>query len=59
MYAFAAGNPLGGDPEFPEAYAYAYKYGITTQSEDNVNMGGNLTRIAMAKMIAQYAINVL
>jgi hypothetical protein len=59
MYAFAAGNSLDLDPEFPEAYAYAYKYGVTTQSTDNVDMGGKLTRIAMAKMIAKYAKNVL
>ena len=59
MYAFGAGTSLDLNPEFPAAYAYAYSNGITTQTEANVNMGGSLTRIALAKMIANYAINVL
>ncbi len=46
--------------EFHDAYDFAYKNWITTM--DNIskaNMNGPLTRIAMAKMISNYAINVL
>lgn len=46
--------------EMLEAYAYAFKNWITTM--DNVkdaDLGWSLTRIAMAKMLSQYAINVL
>jgi len=46
--------------ELQDAYSYAYKNGITTMNTiDKANMEWNLTRIAMAKMIANYAINVL
>jgi hypothetical protein len=56
MYAFGANY----SDELEEAYAYAYKNGITTMSSiDNANMFGSLTRIAMAKMIANYATTVL
>jgi hypothetical protein len=42
------------------AYEFAHRMGITTiNSIDKANMGGELTRIAMAKMLSQYAINVL
>ena len=46
--------------EMQDAYDFAYKNGITTMdSIDQADMEGNLTRIAMAKMMSQYAINVL
>ncbi len=46
--------------EMNRAYQYAYRYGITTKrSIDAAWMNQNLTRIAMAKMLSQYAINVL
>ena len=42
------------------AYEFAYKKGITTMDTiDKANMNWKLTRIAMAKMLSQYAINVL
>ena len=46
--------------EFQQAYNFARSYGIT--SKDNVSeakMNWNLTRIQMAKMLSQYAVNVL
>lgn len=46
--------------ELQGAYDYAYGNGITTQSSiDTANMYGSLTRVAMAKMMANYAIEVL
>ena len=46
--------------EMNEAYQYAYHYGITTMNRiDNANMEGWLTRIAMAKMLSNYALGVL
>ncbi len=43
-----------------QAYNYAYKNYITTMPSINqANMWWNLTRIAMAKMLSTYAINVL
>lgn len=46
--------------ELEGAYGYAYDNGITTMSSiDNADMYGSLTRIAMAKMMANYAIEVL
>ena len=46
--------------EMNDAYQFAYKNGITTMpSIDEADMTGWLTRIAMAKMLSQYAINVL
>jgi len=46
--------------ELEGAYDYAYTLGITTQSTiDTANMYGSLTRVAMAKMMANYAIEVL
>jgi hypothetical protein len=56
MYAFGANY----SDELNEAYAYAYKNGITTMSSiDAADMYGSLTRVAMAKMIANYATTVL
>lgn len=46
--------------EMNEAYEFAYANGITTmKSIDEAEMFDGLTRIAMAKMLSQYAINVL
>ena len=46
--------------EQQEAYNYAYSQNITTISSiENANMNGQLTRIAMAKMISYFAINAL
>ena len=56
MYAFGANY----SDELTEAYTYAYTNGITTMKTiDAANMYGNVTRIEMAKMIANYALNVL
>ena len=42
------------------AYDYAYKHNITTMNSiDRADMYGWLTRIAMAKMLSNYAINIL
>ena len=47
-------------PEFQEAYEFAKGNWITTMPTiQKANMDGKLTRIAMAKMLSQYAINVL
>ena len=46
--------------EFHNAYDFAFKNGITTMpSIDEADMESPLTRIAMAKMLSQYAINIL
>ena len=46
--------------ELQEAYDFAYKNKITTQNSiDKADMYWWLTRIAMAKMLSQYAINIL
>ena len=46
--------------EFNQAYQFAYKNWITTKDTiESAEMNGSLTRIAMAKMLSQYAINVL
>ena len=46
--------------EFNNAYTFAYKNWITTMdSIDKANMNWPLTRIAMAKMLSNYAMNVL
>jgi hypothetical protein len=43
-----------------EAYKFAYENKITTMdSIEEANMEGPLSRIAMAKMLSYYAINVL
>ena len=50
----------GYSVEFNNAYEFAYRAWITTiRWIENANMGGKLTRIAMAKMLSNYAINVL
>lgn len=46
--------------EYQDAYNYAYNQWITTVSPiEKANIYGPLTRIAMAKMISKFAINVL
>lgn len=46
--------------EYQNAYRYAYTNWITTaKTIDKANMNWTLTRIAMAKMVSQYAMNVL
>lgn len=46
--------------ELEGAYEYAYDIGITTQSPiDNANMFGSLLRSHMAKMMSNYAVEVL
>ena len=46
--------------EFQQAYEFAKWNGITTMPTiQKANMDGKLTRIAMAKMLSQYAMNVL
>ena len=46
--------------ELQNAYNFAYQNKITTQdSIDKADMNWGLTRIAMAKMLSQYAINIL
>ena len=55
MYAFGATYSA----EMVQAYDYAHQKGITTMSSiDNADMNGNLTRIALAKMISKYAMEV-
>ena len=50
----------GYSEEMVDAYNFAYKNWITTMSNiENAKMYKGLTRIAMAKMLSQYAINVL
>ena len=47
-------------PEFQQAYEFAKWHWITTMPTiQKADMDGKLTRIAMAKMLSQYAINVL
>ena len=47
-------------PEFQQAYKFAHENWITTKDTiQSAQMNGKLTRIAMAKMLSQYAINVL
>lgn len=50
----------GYSQEMNDAYQFAYKHGITTMdSIQKADMEWWLTRIAMAKMLAYYAINIL
>ena len=50
----------GFSEEFNEAYEFAFKNGITTMDAiEKADMNWGLTRIAMAKMLSQYAINIL
>ena len=47
-------------PELQDAYQFAFQNSITTMdSIDKADMNGWLTRIAMAKMLANYAMNIL
>lgn len=60
LCVFSMGILVAYDQELIGAYSYAHTVGITTQSTiDGANMYGSLTRVAMAKMIANYAIGVL
>ena len=57
-------NPVNNnnvlDDETIQAHKFAYRNGITSISNPyNAKMDSNLTRIAMAKMLSQYAISVL
>lgn len=46
--------------ELQQAYNWAYKNGITTMSSiEKANMKWNITREEMAKMISNYAVNIL
>ena len=46
--------------EFQQAYKFAYENWITTMDTiEKADMEGPLTRIAMAKMLSNYAINIL
>ena len=46
--------------EMIKAHQFAYENGITSISNvSNAQLNNNLTRIAMAKMLSQYAINIL
>lgn len=46
--------------EYPEAYKWAYKNWITTQKTiEKADMEWQITRIALSKMISNYATNVL
>lgn len=46
--------------ELYEAYEFAYSYWITTSNNyEKAKMNSPLTRIAMAKMLSSYAINIL
>lgn len=46
--------------DFQNAYKFAYKNGITSMNSiDKAKMNSPLIRIAMAKMLSQYAINIL
>lgn len=50
----------GYSREFNNAYKFALRNGITTMDTiDKANMNWELNRIAMAKMLSQYAINIL
>ena len=56
-------SPIGWweySTEFQQAYKFAYENWITTMDTiDKADMEWWLTRIAMAKMLSQYAVNVL
>jgi len=46
--------------EFQKAYNFAHSYGITTKkSVESAKMNSSLTRIQMAKMLSNYAMNVM
>ena len=53
-------NNDGINDEMIKAHQFAYENGITSIANiSNAKMNNNLTRIAMAKMLSQYAINIL
>ena len=59
VYDVSVFNPQYSD-EMNKAYQYSYYYWITTKAPiSSADIDWNLTRIAMAKMLSQYAINVL
>lgn len=72
-YTTNLSNPNGWEPEDPNeilanwytremnnAYNFAYENWITTMTDiTKANMDWNLSRIAMSKMLSQYAINIL
>ena len=50
----------GYSEEFPQAYTWAFNNWITTKSTiDKANMKWEVSRIELAKMISNYAINIL
>jgi hypothetical protein len=55
-------NVLGAasySAELEGAYEYAYGMGVTTMTSiNNADMYGNLTRIALAKMISNYVLEL-
>lgn len=51
--------PAYADDELKDAYDWAYKYNITTQSYENANLWWELTRQAMAKMIVNFSTKIL
>ena len=52
-------NAASYDAELTEAYGYAKNKWITTMTSiDNADMYGNLTRVAMAKMVANYVLDL-
>ena len=54
------GSTQNYTPEFISAYEFAHEKWITTMPTiQEAQMNGKLTRIAMAKMLSQYAMNVL
>lgn len=54
------GSDINYPSEWNNAYQFAYKNWITTMdSIEKAEMEWTLTRIAMAKMLSQYAINIL
>lgn len=59
VYDTAEFSPEFSD-EMNQAYQYSYHYGITTMDTiEKAKMRWSLKRIEMAKMLSQYAINVL
>ncbi len=52
-------NAASYDAELTEAYGYAKNKWITTMASiDDADMYGNLTRVAMAKMVANYVLDL-
>ena len=60
LFQFTITFGINYSMEERSAYDYAYKHNITTMNSiDRADMYGWLTRIAMAKMLSNYAINIL